>query len=283
MDDESTGTPVEEGVTPVETTDADSPSTANDSDSTDAPSTNEPQTDPDKTPDEDTPDKGVDPDKGIDPDAGDEPAKADTEPTKGMTRAERAAYYQEIERQQQSQVEQALQQAYQPQPVAELQEYYMQQGYSEGEALMLARDDVKEQRAQIAEATLQITQLNANLQVDAVEARAKYSWMNPDSKDFDKGTAEYAARMFELATVKDERTGQIVDVKMTPSQVAAIVDDIRKSASKEAAITAQRNADRELAAVAPAQSITTQREPRFEDLSPEQMRARLEARGHVFN
>ena len=105
----------------------------------------------------------------------------------------------------------------------------MQQGYSEGEALMLARDDVREQRAQIAEASAQITQLNANVQVDAVEARAKYEWMNPESKKFAEGTTKAAAQLYELATVKDQRTGQIVDAKMSVSQIASVVEQIREA------------------------------------------------------
>jgi len=272
-------TPVDEGSTPEPQQQPDS--SANDSDTTqEPPSQNEPQIDPNQTPDEDVPDRGVEPDEGIDPDGGDEPQKTDE--TKGMTRAERAAYYGEVEQQQREQVERAVAQHYAPQEVAELQEQYMQAGYTEGEALMLARDDVKEQRAQIAEATAQITQLNANLQVDAVEARAKYDWMNPDSKTFDKDTTQIAAQMFELATIKDERTGQIVDAKMTPSQVAGIVNQIRETAMKEAGLKARRAAEREMASVAPPTSNTNKRDPRFEELSPDQMREQLLARGHVF-
>lgn len=172
-----------------------------------------------------------------------------------LTRRERAERYAE-ERVAKQQVEQAVSQAYQPQDVAEVQEQYMQQGYDEGTSLMLARQDVSEQKAQIAQATTQIAELNANIRVDAVEARAKYDWMNPakEGKGFDKDITAIAAQMFELATVKDERTGQIVDAKMTPMQVATIIDKIRTSAMKESGLKAQKNAESQMASVAPQSS-----------------------------
>lgn len=197
---------------------------------------------------------------------------------KSMSRRERAAYFatereqQRIESQAKQEVVQAVSQAYQPQDVQDLQQQYMEAGYSEGESLMLARQDVAEQKAQIADATTQIAELNADLRVDAVEAQAKYEWMNPNGKTYDKETTAIAAQMFELATVKDERTGQIVDTKMTPSQVGALIDKIRTSAMKEAGIKAQKNAESQMASVAPP---TSARQPSKSGNSLKDMEERL--------
>lgn len=185
----------------------------------------------------------------------DEPVeeKSDSE-LKGMTREERKEYFQNLQKQTKQEIEQAVDQVYKPQDVAELQEEYMQRGYTEGEALILARGDVAEQKAQIAEATTEITELNANIRVDAVEARAKYEWMNPESTNFERDTTEIAAQLFELGTVKDERTGQIVDTRMTPMQVASLIDKIRNSGSAKAQVAAQKAAERQMAAAAPPTS-----------------------------
>lgn len=200
--------------------------------------------------------------------------KPDDEPAEPkLTRRERAERYAQ-EQAAKQQVEQAVNQVYQPQDVAELRDYYMEQGADEFQALQLARQDVADQKAQIAEATTQIAELNANLRVDAVEARAKYDWMNPanEGKGYDKDTTAIAAQMFELATVKDERTGQIVDAKMTPSQIADIIDKVRTSAMKEATVKAQKNAESQMASVAPP---TSARQPVKQGDSLEDMKARL--------
>lgn len=194
------------------------------------------------------------------PEDGDETeASVDTEETepetRGMTRKERAEYYSQQRQEQQRTVEQAVSQAYQPQDVTQLQQYYMEQGHTEGESLILARQDVADQKAQIAQASAEITELNANLRVDTMDAQSKYDWMNPAKTDvYDKELHQYAADLFAQGITLDERTGQIIDAKKTPSQVAAIVDKIYQSGVKKAAVKAQKAAEQQIASVAPPSS-----------------------------
>lgn len=183
-----------------------------------------------------------------------ETEQEDAVATKGMTRKERAEYYSQQEQQQGRQIEQAVAQAYQPQPVDQLQQYYMGQGHTEGEALILARQDVSEQKAQIAEASAEIVRFNAGLEVDSMEAKMKYDWMNPDKPTFNKEMAMYASELFAQGMVTDPRTGQIIDAKKTPSQVAAIVDGIYQTGVKKASVKAQKAAEQQMASVAPPSS-----------------------------
>jgi hypothetical protein len=174
---------------------------------------------------------------------------------KGMTRAERAVYFQSLKQEQTREVAEVVNQNYQPQDVTDLQQAYLDAGYSDGEALMLARQDVAEQKAQIAEATTEIAELNANLRVDSFEAQATYDWMNPAKADtYDKESHEAAAQIFSQGITTDPRTGQIIEARMSPKQAADIVDKIRNSGTAKAQLAAQKAAEAQLAAVAPPTS-----------------------------
>lgn len=174
---------------------------------------------------------------------------------KAMSRAERAAYFQSQKQEQTRAVAEVINQNYAPQDVQQLQEAYMNQGYDEGTSLMLARQDVAEQKAQIAEATAEIAELNANLRVDSFEAQVKYDWMNPAKADvYDKDLHELTAQIFSQGMVTDPRTGQIVEARMTPMQAADIVEKIRNSGTAKAQLVAQKAAEAQLAAVAPPTS-----------------------------
>lgn len=209
-------------------------------------------TEPEEAPTEETPDEPA--------------AEKSASELKGLTREERREYFQNLQQSTQREVAEVVEQNYQPRDVQERQQEYMEAGYSEGESLMLARQDVAEDRAQIAEATTQITELNANIQVDAVEARAKYDWLNPNKPEsFDKELATMAAQIFEGYTVKDERTQQIVDVKMTPLQVADIVDKIRNSGTAKAQLAAQKAAERQMASAASSTSTAPVKNESTED------------------
>lgn len=266
--------PIAEGTTPT----PDEPSTDNDTDSTPAePSDPAPQ----------TPDPGIEPDKEAEPDTGDEPANPapqDDEPdVSKMTRRERAEYFQSLNQDQIKQVERAIDSVYQPQPVEELKEHFIEQGYSEGEALLLARDEVRSQREQINEARAEIAELNMTLATQAMDVVNTIPWLNSqnEGKGYDKKSTEAASTLYEqLAINKDPRTGQIIEAKITPKEFYGLIDQIRSSGTAEASLKAQKNAEREMAAVAAPSSTTNARETSFENMNNEQKRAYLRAKGH---
>lgn len=303
---------VSESTAPIEsmnTTGTDSPQPAGDTPAenpspTPTPGNPDPTGPGPDTTDPTLPDHGIDPDKGIDPDAGDLPTNpdaplpsdsaTDTVDLKSMSRAERAAYFQEQANAQKQQVEQAINQAYQPQDVSELQQAYIEAGYDEGNALMLARDDVRAQREQISEARAEIAELNAGMAVEATELMHTIPWMNPTNKDsFDQKTLDAGSRLYDtLAVVRDERTaqrdaqgnpipgtGQIIQAKLSPKQFWSAVNQIRESGAAEARLAGQKAAEKQMAAVAPPSSNTTNRETPFDNLSPADMRAQLLAKG----
>lgn len=203
-------------------------------------------------------------------------SESDSEPDlKSMTRRERAEYFnQERQLQQEKrQVEQSIEQAYQPQDAQQLKEHFLSEGYSEAEATLLARDEVREQKATIAEAKAQIAEFNADLRVDTIEAQSKYDWMNPAKPDvYNKELHNYAADLFAQGIILDERTGNIIDAKRTPSQVADIVNKIYESGVQKATVKAQRAAEQQMASVAPPSST---RQPSRQGNSLKDMEDRL--------
>lgn len=279
--------PITEGNTP-EPTSTPVPETPNPQESPNQPEPSDPAP---QTPMPDQPDHGIDPDKGIDPDAGDLPTDPDhntageptdsIEDTSKMTRAERAAHYQNIEREQQREVTKAVSEAYQPEDVQTVKDRYLEQGYDDGMATMLARQDISDQKAEIAQATATIAELNANLKIGTFEAQSKYDWMNPAKSDaYDKQAHNDAAAIFSQGITTDPRTGQIVEARMTPMQAAELVDRIRQSGAAQAGVKAQKAAEAQMAAVAPSSSASQTRETPFAELSLDQQRAKLRAQGH---
>lgn len=221
----------------------------------------EPATDKVETPEADTP--AEDPDKPAESEAAPDeekpeaPTDEQTVDLKGMSRAERAAYYQSIQQEQTREVTEVVNQNYQPQDVTEIQQAYLDTypDMDQGTALMLARQDVAEQKTQIAEATTKIVELNSNLRVSGVEAQAAYDWMNPAKGDsYDKDLHDLTAQIFSQGITTDPRTGQIIEARMTPKQAADIVDKIRNSGVSKAQLAGQKAAEAQLAAVAPPTS-----------------------------
>lgn len=237
---------------------------------------NAPEPETDVTPDEE-------------PAAPDEPASdpeqaPEDAPEPKMTRAERAAYYRELSQANSKQVEQAIDHAYQPQPVDELKEAYLDQGYSDAEATLLARDEVRSQREQIQEARADIAELNMTLTTEAMEVVNTIAWTNAQNAEtYDRETTEAASRLYEqLAVSKDPRTGQIVEAKLTPKQFYGLIDQIRSSGAAEAQLKGQKAAEQQLSAVAPPTSNTNQRSVAFNNMSVAQQEQYLKAKGHEF-
>lgn len=298
--DESTSSPApvetDSSVQSMNTTDAPTPSadpqpagdTPAESDS--QPTQPEPTGPAPDTNDPDLPDHGVDPDKGIDPDAGDAPTTPEAPKNeaevdlKSMTRAERREYFQNIDSQARKQVEASINAAYQPQPVDELTQAYMDEGYDNFQAQILARETVRDQQAQISEARAEIAELNAGLATEAMEVVSTIDWLNPNKGKgvYDQESSDAASQLYEqLCISKDERTGQIIEAKMSPMQFYSLMDNIRSSGSETARLSAQKAAEEQLAAVAPQTSNTNQRETPFDRLSPAEQREKLLAKGYL--
>lgn len=258
------------------------------------------------------PDHGVDPDKGIDPDAGDQPPHPD-EPNpadpnkdqpadagpdlKSMSRAERAEYFRNLDKATRKQVEANIDKVYQPQSHDELKEKYIEAGYDDFQADILARETRRDQQAQINEARAEIAELNAGLTADAVEVVTTIDWLNPTKGEgvYDKGSTQVASSLYEqLCVVRDDRTaqrdgqgnpipgtGQIIEVRMSPSQFYTAMDQIRSAGNENSRIQAQKAAESQMAAVAPPSSNTNRRAPSFDSLSAAEQRERLLAKGIV--
>lgn len=256
------------------------------------------------------PDHGVDPDKGIDPDAGDQPPNpdepnpadpnkdqpADNAPDlKNMSRAERAEYFRNLDQATRKKVEASIDQAYQPQPMDELTEHFKEQGHSDFEAQILARETRRDQQAQINEARAEIAELNAGLTTDAMEVVSTIDWLNPTKGEgiYDKSSADAASALYqELCIVRDENTaqrdaegkpipgtGQIIETKMMPSRFYHLMDQIRSAGSETSRLQALKSAEKQMAAVAPPSSNTNRRATPFESKSAAEMRAELQAKG----
>jgi hypothetical protein len=307
----STDSSISEGTTPAEvmnTTGTDSPQPAGDTPAettTPTPGNPEPTGPGPDTTDPTLPDHGVNPDKGIDPDAGDLPTNPDTPlpndsassdivDLKSMTRAERAAYFQEQKQNTEREVAQAINLAYQPQEVSELRDAYIEAGYDEGTATLLARGDVQDQQNQINAARAEIAELRSGMEVEATELIHTIDWMNPSKEDkFDSKTLEAGSQLYDtLAVTRDERTaqrdangnpipgtGQIVEAKLSPKQFWGLVNQIREAGAADARLEGQKAAERQMAAVAPPSSTTTKRETPFDNLSAADMKAQLLAKG----
>lgn len=173
---------------------------------------------------------------------------------KGMTRAERRDYFESQRQQSQKEVDQAIDANYQPQPLEQLKEHYLNEGYDDFQATMLAKDTYRDQLAEIDKAKTEIIELNANLRTDSLEAQSKYDWMNPKTDSYDRDLHNMAAELFAQGMQVDPRTGQIIEARMTPMQAAEIIDKARNSGITKAQLKARKAAEAEMAAVAPPSS-----------------------------
>lgn len=174
---------------------------------------------------------------------------------KSMSKEERKEYFQSLQQNQKRQVEQAINEVYQPQPVDQLKDEFLNEGYSEYEATMLARDTVREQATQIAEARAEIAEVNMAIQTDAIDVMSTFDWADPSKPTFDKETASAAGQLYEqLGVTKDPRTGQIIEAKIPLKQFYNAINTIRNSGSTQAQIKAQKAAEAQMAAAAPPTS-----------------------------
>jgi hypothetical protein len=254
--------------------------------------------DPGKTPepgdgDEPPADPVDDPNKP--PEDGGEPENQAPD-LKNMTRAERAAYFQNLESKTRKDIEARVDEVYQPEAVDDLKQKYLDKGHTEFEASMLAREEQREQELDIAKARGERAELNSTLAIESTEVMATIDWLNPQKKDaYDKKSSDAAIQLYdELCITRDDNTnivgpddkqipgtGQIIGASMTPKQFYGLMDTIRSSGVETATLAGQKAAEEQMAAVAAPSSNSNKREPSFDSLSNAEKRARLIADGHI--
>lgn len=232
--------------------------------------------------------------KPADPEKPAEPAPEQPVDLKSMSRAERASYFQQIDANTRKDVEAKVNAAYQPQPVDELTQKYIDEGHTEFEAKMLAREEVRDQENDISRARAERAELNATLAIEAQEVLSTIDWLNPGNKAaFDEKSSEAATSLYdELCLTRDENTaerdasgnpipgtGQVIGATMSPKQFYQLVDTIRSSGTETAKLTAQKNAELQMGAVAPPSSNSNKTEKSFDDMSAAEQRAALQAKG----
>jgi hypothetical protein len=194
----------------------------------------------------------------------DEPQKSPEELEAERKERNRQFYEQrQAERQQkQRQIERTVDSQYQPQTMAELTNKFMEQGYDEFQAQMLARDERREQQAQINEARTQIAELNMQIETEAVQVMHDFPVFDPTRKEYDKDFAEKASQLYVRAAspVTDPKTGLVIQANMTPYQFYQHLAEMRGSGVSQAQVKAQTAVQQQMAAVTPQSSVAPPKE-----------------------
>lgn len=163
---------------------------------------------------------------------------------------------QRIEQRDKRLIEQKIDQNYQPQPVDQLTQHFIDQGYDEFQANLLARDEARSQREQINEARAQVTELNMRLETEAVQVMHDFPIFDPNSPQYDADFAKRASDMYLRASgaVIDETSGLVVQTNITPYEFYKDIIDMRNDGMTQAQIRAQKAAEQQMASVAPPSS-----------------------------
>lgn len=189
------------------------------------------------------------------------PQEPEQEPEQPQeTEAERAQRFYEL-RQQQKQVTQKeisnkINQEYKPQPVDQLTQQFLDQGYDEFQATMLARDEVRNQREALNEQRAQIAELNAQIEVEAIQVMHEFPIFDPNSKEYDADFATKAGQLYERAAnvQVDPRTGAVTQTSITPYTFYKSLADLRTASTATAQAKAQKAVQAQMAAVEPPTS-----------------------------
>jgi hypothetical protein len=157
---------------------------------------------------------------------------------------------------QKRQVEQTIDQAYQPQPVDQLTQYFMDQGADQFQAEMLARDEVRNQRDQINTVRTQVAELNMQIETEAVQVMHDFPVFDPNSSEYDPDFANKASAMYQKAAgvQVDPRTGVVISTNQTPYTFYKELAEMRQHGMSKAQIAAQKAAEQQMASVAPPTS-----------------------------
>lgn len=212
-----------------------------------------------------TPDETSEPEEK--PEETEEKSDQKPEPTpkeEQETEAERNRRYyeqrQEAKRQRQV-LEQQVSETYKPQPVDELTQHYIDQGYDEFQAQVLARDEVRTQKEQISEARAEVAELNLQINSEAMQVLHDFPEFDPGTPDkpnplYEKDLAERARARYEqyAKPVIDPRTGLIVQTNLTPYDFFKEEHQTWNSGRAKAEVKAQRNVEEQLASATPPSS-----------------------------
>ncbi len=208
--------------------------------------------DKEPTPGEDEPSDDDDEDpKDEDPDKGeDEPDKDPEEPKKGAE-ARKEQLQTEIRQlvakrnELRAEVTDVNSKVYAPQSPEEL--------VDQGMDPAMARVEALEQRTQMAEFNAHVADLNANLNIEALQVMADYPVFNPDAPEYDKALADKARQVYEKAAAvqTDPNTGLIIQANALPYEIYKAFAEAAQSGTQRGAINGQIAAEKNLAAADP--------------------------------
>jgi hypothetical protein len=139
-------------------------------------------------------------------------------------------------------------QVYAPQTAEEL--------VAEGMEPAMARVEALEQKAAMAEFNAHVADLNANLNVEALQVMSDFPVFNPDAPEYDKSLAERAKRVYERAAAieTDDKTGLIVNAQVLPYEIYKEFAEAAQAGKQAGAVKGQIAAEKNLAAVDPVSS-----------------------------
>lgn len=183
----------------------------------------------------------------------------DESETPQETEAERSQRFYEMRQEQKrsrEQVEKAVNQNYQPQPVDQLTQHFVDQGYDEFQANMLAREEVRSQRESIAEARAEVAELNSKLVSESVQVMHDFPVFDPKSSEYDEGFAKLASDMYMRAAnpVTDPKTGAIVQTNLMPHDFYKELHTMRTMSASKAEAKAKKAVSQQIASVSPQSS-----------------------------
>lgn len=139
-------------------------------------------------------------------------------------------------------------QVYAPQTAEEL--------VAEGMEPAMARVEALEQKAAMSEFNAHVADLNANLNVEALQVMSDFPVFNPDAPEYDKSLAERARRVYEKAAAieTDDKTGLIVNAQVLPYEIYKEFAEAAQAGKQAGAVKGQIAAEKNLAAVDPISS-----------------------------
>lgn len=145
-------------------------------------------------------------------------------------------------------------QVYEPQSAEQL----IEQGYDPA----IARVEALEQRTQMAEYNAQVTDLNANINIEALQVMADYPVFDPDSDQYDSTLANRARDVFEKsAQVQvDPNTGLIVQANVLPYDIYKAFAETKSTGAQQGKVNGQKAAEKMLSSAEPQSSAAPKQE-----------------------
>src|ERR1044072_394318 len=237
----------------------------------------------DKTTDDDA-EQPQEPEVPETPEQPEEPAKpeAKEEPEADEDLERRRRNYeqmqQRLQEKQRKEAEQQFNRAYQPQPVDELTKKYIDEGYDEFQAKMLANEERRDQQAQINQARTEVAELNMQIETESVQIMHEFPIFDPNSEEYKQDKGQFAKKAAELyhraaGVQTDKKTGLVISAAVIPYDFYKDLAELRNAGLSQAQIKAQKAAEAQLAAAAPPMSSTARVNKSDEDAQADRLRA----------